>query len=115
MVILSKVNNAELTYGKKYRCFGLEIDLNSKKIYSYIRRNNDKTPILIELDKFEVVDVGDFVKWEKRHKSNGARLLIAPNEIINFDWDRYYDGDELLENIFENFFNKYERGLGYLE
>ncbi|OOF45775.1 hypothetical protein BKK51_04625 [Rodentibacter trehalosifermentans] len=100
MIIVAKESDVSITKDKEYFCFGLNVLIDENIIYANILRDKDNTPILVELGKFCIKEGGDITNWSKRFYLNGMRILIAPNSIIDFDWDLYHEGDENMEDKF---------------
>lgn len=106
MILIAKKTDGSITKNKEYFCFGINILLDKGKMYVHIIRDKDGIPILEDFDSFEIKSYEEIKFWCKRFYLEGLRILIAPSDIIEFDWDLYHDGDENAE---KNFLTIYKR------
>lgn len=111
MILIAKETDSSITKDKEYFCFGVNLLIDRNVIYVYVLRDNDDTPVLIELNKFHIKSSNNIDEWSKKFYLNGMRILLAPKSIIDFDWDLYNEGDEMMEirfkSIYSNLYDAY--------
>ena len=105
MILVAKETDVSITKNKEYLCFGINVFIDRNLIYVHILRDKDNVPILVELEKFYIKEANGVEDWANKFYLNGMRILIAPKNIINFDWDSYHEGDRDIESKFMSIYS----------
>ena len=91
--------------GKSYLVHGVSLLSEGRSTMIGIQRDSDRTPVLIELKYFDVVDSTIPSDWCFFDFKNGCYAL-EHKEFCGDFWDRFHDGDEHAEKMFEQVLNK---------
>ena len=96
-----------ITIDNFYIVFGLWFQSENRPKMVLIVSEDDKTPALFELQFFDIIDARIPEEWCFKEASYGSHWL-DPHEFSGDFWDRFHDGDEQAESIFEEVRKKLE-------
>ncbi len=93
-------NDPSLTVGKEYLVFVIAFSSHRCETVFSIQADSDGTPILRNAKDFDIVDPRLPDGWGC-YVFTAEHLAIYPADLAGGLWDRYHDGDEEAERIFE--------------
>ena len=96
-----------LTLSKDYIVLGLNFDTYMNKTMFTIQGDDDGTPILCEVEFFDIVDShlppNCVVERSKNY------ITVEPKEFIGDFWEQYHDSDETAEATFEEVLRRLQK------
>ena len=95
------------TLGKTYLVLGVRFQSKERPTMVTVQRNSDKTPVLIELQCFDVIDTAIPSDWCFFDFGDGF-YSVEPKEFGGDFWDRFHDGDPEAEKTFMRVIAKIE-------
>ena len=87
------------TLGKNYLVFGIWFRAENKLTMVSIERDSDLTPVLVELQYFDIVDNRISDGWLIESYSDYG-YTVKPQEFKGDFWDFYHDADPSAEAIY---------------
>ncbi len=96
----SGVDDSSFELGKVYLVFGIQFQPGGRSPLVTVQRDTDKTPVMRELQYFEVVDSTVPDEW-CLFDFGGGVYRLEPKEFGGDFWDRFHDADEDAEKTFE--------------
>lgn len=93
-------DDPSFTLGKTYVALGVRFQPEGRPAMITVQRDSDSTPVLVELQCFDVVDPAVPNDWTFLDFGSG-RYSIAPREFGGDFWDRFHDENPEAEKTFE--------------
>jgi len=93
-------DDSSFELGKIYLVLGIQFQPAGPSPMVTIQRDTDKTPVMRELQCFEVVDTTVPDEWCLFDFGDGVYCL-EPKEFGGNFWDRFHDAEDDAERIFE--------------
>ncbi len=93
-------DDPSFTLGMTYVALDVRFQPEGRPAMITVQRDSDGTPVLVELQCFDVVDSAVPNDWTFLDFGNG-RYAIAPREFVGDFWDRFHDENPEAEKTFE--------------
>lgn len=104
---VDQVIDPSFELGKSYLVLGVQFQSQNRPAMVTIQRDTDKTPVMRELQCFDVVDAAIPPDWFLFDFGDGCYSL-EPMEFGGNFWDRFHDAEETAERIFERVVERIE-------
>lgn len=93
-------DDPSFTLGKTYVALGILFQPEGRPAMVTVQRDSDSTPVLVELQYFDVVAPAVPNDWNFLDLG-GERYSIEPREFGGDFWDRFHDANPEAEKTFE--------------
>lgn len=95
------------TLGNTYLVLGVRFQSDDRPIMITVQRDSDRTPVLVELQCFDVVDPAIPSDW-CLFDFGGGCYSVEPSGFGGDFWDRFHDADSEAEKTFMRVIEKLE-------
>lgn len=92
-------HDPSFTLGNSYLVIGVDFIPLAQACMISVPRDSDGTPVLIDMQYFEVENAEIPPHWSF-HTSKGGGYSICPDDFIGDFWDRFHDGDLAAEKLY---------------
>ncbi|WP_051376853.1 hypothetical protein [Burkholderia sp. WSM2232] len=93
-------SDPSFTLGDTYLVLGVRFQPEGRPTMITVQRDSDRTPVLVELHCFDVVDPAIPGGWCFSDFGCGS-YRVEPKEFGGKFWDRFHDGDPEAKKTFE--------------
>ncbi|WP_157221591.1 hypothetical protein [Herbaspirillum sp. YR522] len=100
-------DDPSFTIGKIYIALGVRFPPEGRSVMITVQRDSDSTPVLVELQYFDVIDPAVPNYWNFLDFDSGS-YSIAPREFGGDFWDRFHDADPDAERTFRQVIKRIE-------
>lgn len=102
-----QVMDASFELGNTYLVLGIQFQSENRPVMITVQRDTDKTPVMRELECFDVVDAAIPSEWCFFNFGDGCYRL-EPREFGGDFWDRFHDAEHEAEKTFQRVVEKIE-------
>lgn len=104
---LNQKDKGSLVVGKMYIVIAISIRPDEKYPSVTVRREDDGTPCVFNLELFDVVDPKVSQNWGWYELNSGVKgyYRLQPIEFHGDFWDNYHDGNEKADKLFEEIYS----------